>query len=204
MALALLLATANAAKAERLRALCTGVDVTFRDAPSQKSVPAVDESAATHLGNAIAKALAYSRAFGGTALASDGGLVIPALGAAWESTLTKRATGDDVPDAERARRLLGRMREFEGSRREAYWAEAMAVARDGRLECAWESDGLAGVIGTAYRPDESGVPGFWADALWETTEGRKRWELTDDERRAGDDPWTALAPEVRNLLARLD
>ena len=204
MTLSLLLATGNPAKAERLKIVCAGVDIAFRDSSTLDALPSADETDGTHLGNAIAKALAWSRECGGTSLASDGGLVIPGLGAGWESTLTKRATGDDVSDAEHARRLLRRMRAFDGARREAYWTEAVAVVRDSLLQCAWESDGMFGVIGHEYRPNLDGPSGFWADGLWETADGRKRWELTEEERLIGGDPWAALGPEVRNLLARLD
>ena len=203
MPLDILLATNNPAKAERLKLVCAGVDAVFRSAPSTLGEVVVDETSMTHLGNAIAKAVAWSKRFGGTSLASDGGLLIPALGDSWESTLTKRATGENVSDAERARRLLGRMRDLDGSRRGAYWAEAIAVARDGGLVCAWEADGLMGVIGTESRDNPQGTPGFWADGLWETTDGRKRWQLTEVERTAGGDPWAALAPQVRDLLMRL-
>jgi hypothetical protein len=63
---------------------------------------------------------------------------------------------------------------------------------------------MSGVIGHEYRPNLDGPSGFWADGLWETADGRKRWELTEEERLIGGDPWAALGLEVRNLLARLD
>lgn len=202
MPLEVLLATLNDAKAERLRRLCDGLDVTFRSLGG--NAPVVPEVAASHLGNAIAKAVGWSKACGGVTLASDGGLVIPALGDAWESTLTRRATGlDDVPDEERARRLLRRMRDLTEAHRQAYWTEAIAVARDGALVCAWEADGTVGRIGLEYEPNPSGPPGFWADGLWETPAGKKRWQLTDEERAAMLDPWATLAAPVCELLGRM-
>jgi inosine/xanthosine triphosphate pyrophosphatase family protein len=199
--LELTLATLNAAKVVRLRSLCDGLDVTFRDVTGNP--PAIAETSETHLGNAIAKAVGWSRVVGGAALASDGGLVIPALGDGWESTLTRRATGEDVGDAERARRLLARMRDLEGLRREAYWAEAIAVARDGVLVCAWQTDGMLGRIGEEFKPDPNGPEGFWADGLWETLEGKKRWGLSEDERAVGADPWAQLFEPVSSFLARM-
>jgi inosine/xanthosine triphosphate pyrophosphatase family protein len=201
MTLELTLATFNPAKAVRLRSLCDGLPVRIRE--SGLTLPMVDESSATHLGNAIAKAIGWSRAVGGVTLASDGGLVIPALGDGWESTLTRRATGEDVTDAERARRLLARMRDVAGTLREAYWTEAIAVARDGVLVCAWETDGMLGRIGDEFRQDPVGPDGFWADGLWETPEGKKRWELTASERADGADPWAKLHEPVNSLLARM-
>ena len=201
MSLELTVATTNPAKAVKLRSLCDGLDVRF--AGVTEAPPNINETGATHLANAIAKAIGWSAAANSVALASDGGLVIPALGDDWESTLTRRSTGDDVPDGERARRLISRMRELEGQRREAYWAEAVAVARNGVLVCAWETDGLVGRIGMEFEPDSDAPEGFWADGLWETLEGKKRWQLTGAERLAGADPWAQLAEPVNSFIARM-
>ena len=201
MTLALLLATSNAAKAVRLRMLCEGLDVSFRDPVGDP--PAVEEDAASHLGNAIAKSIGWSRAVGGVALATDGGLTIPALGNAWESTLTKRATGEGVDDEERARRLLKRMAGLDGNRREAYWTEAVSLSRQGTLICAWEADGTVGSIGMQYLPDPVGPDGFWADGLWEAPSGLKRWQLSESERKSILDPWVELAGPVRDVLSRM-
>jgi inosine/xanthosine triphosphate pyrophosphatase family protein len=198
-----LLATRNPAKARRLRELCEGLGLSVRDGTDLPDPPQIDEAGATHLANAVRKAVGWSRAYGCLSIASDGGLVIPALGNAWESTLTHRATGADVPDEERARRLLARMRELVGVRREAYWAEAIAVARGGVVVGAWEVDGLRGVIGESYRPEPGGTPGFWADALWETPNGRKRWEIRGDQQAGESDPWSVLAVPVRDVLQRM-
>lgn len=200
MTVELLVATSNPAKADRLALLC-GALATLR--VPQEEPPVVDETAATHIGNAIAKAVGWARALRSVAIASDGGLVIPWLGAGWESTLTKRQTGEGVPDDERAKRLLSRMKGLEGLRREAYWAESVAIAADGDLLCAWEADGSTGRIGLAYMPDPLGAPGFWADGLWETLEGKKRWQLTEEERAGIRDPWSTLAGPVRDFLSRM-
>jgi hypothetical protein len=95
------------------------------------------------------------------------------------------------------------MRELGGSQREAYWAEAVVVARDGLLINAWETDGMLGRIGDEYRANPDGPEGFWADGLWETPEGKKRWEFSEAERTVGADPWAQLFPPVNELLARM-
>jgi inosine/xanthosine triphosphate pyrophosphatase family protein len=195
------LATFNLAKAERLQSLCDDLPVRFRGL--NQPLPMVNESSETHLGNAIAKAIGWSRAVTGVALASDGGLVIPSLGDGWESLLTRRATGVDVTDAERARRLLARMRDITAGLRGAYWTEAIAVALDGKLFCAWETDGMLGRIGDEFRQDPIGPPGFWADGVWETAEGKKRWELNASERLGSADPWAKLHGPVNRFLARM-
>ncbi len=201
MPLEVTIATANPAKAAHLRDLCEGLDVRFSN--SSKQQLRTEENASTHLGNAIAKAVACSRYAEGAALASDGGLVIPCLGDLWESTLTHRATGGNITDSERARRLLARMRHLLLQQRNAYWAEAIAIARDGILVCAWETDGMQGQIGNAFRADPYGANGFWADGLWETYSGKKRWELSTMERASLSDPWVQLFPVVNGFLARM-
>ncbi len=201
MTFELLIATLNPAKAVRLRLLCDGLDVRFR--PVNDPQPTINEASPTHLGNAIAKAVGWSRALGGNAIASDGGMVIPELGDAWESTLTHRATGENVADSERARRLLARMRDLSGAQRSAYWAEAIAVAREGVLVCAWGTDGMLGRVGETFRADPNGTEGFWADGLWETPSGKKRWEISNTELAADADPWVQLFSPVNSFLARM-
>ena len=115
--LTLLIATLNLAKAEKLRALAAGIDLTLVGPSSVASPPEVEEDASSHLGNAIRKAVAWSRGRTEVALASDGGLAIPALGDDWSSLVTRRGTGGDVSDEEHATRLLRRMRDLAGERR---------------------------------------------------------------------------------------
>ena len=199
----IVLATTNPAKSERLAAICAGLPLSLIDGAEMQDAPVADEPAASHMGIAVKKAIVWSRHYSAIALASDGGLVIPALAGDWESTLTRRSTGEEVSDDERARRLLARMRDLTGVGREAYWAEAIALARDGVLICAWETDGLRGAIGQEYRPNPRGPAGFWADGLWEGSDGRKRWEHSSEERAEGADPWSRLEGSVRAVLAEL-
>ena len=202
MTLRLLAATTNPAKAERLRSLCAGLDLDWADPGSPGQAPHVDESGVTHMGNAVRKAIAWSNAYGATAIASDGGLVIPALGADWESLLTRRATGGSATDEEHASRLLRRMRHLDGAQREAHWTEALAVARGGTLVQAWEANGLHGRIAEDYSPPPTGPEGFWVSGLWTTLDGRHQWELSETALAEADDTWTRLGGPVRALLAR--
>ena len=200
MALRLIAGTTNAAKAERLRALCASLDVDWVSAPSTAEAPDVDETGDSHIANAVRKAVAWSRAYAVAALASDGGLAIPALGDGWQSLLTRRATGGNVSDEEHAARLLRRMQDLQGTRREAYWTEAVAVARNGALIQAWEAIGLRGLIAEDYRPAPTGPDGFWARGLWTTRDGRRHWELSQGGLAEADDPWSQLTVPVRGLL----
>jgi inosine/xanthosine triphosphate pyrophosphatase family protein len=202
--LRVLLATQNPAKAERLAWLCAGLPVEPVH-PGPGEGPQVNEDAASHLGNAVRKAVAWSAARGGVALASDGGLVVPALEGEWSSLTTRRATGAGLEtDAERAGRLLRHMARLTQEQRAAHWVEAVAIARDGRLVGAWQAQGLAGVIAQDYAPQPGAVDGFWVSGLWVEPEGGLRlWELDEAARARLADPWLALATPARDLLARM-
>jgi inosine/xanthosine triphosphate pyrophosphatase family protein len=203
MALPLLIATTNPAKAARLRDLCDLPGVELLDPVEVGAQPVIDETSASHLANAVRKAVGWSRLHEAATVASDGGLSIPGLGYGWESLLTGRATGGNVSDEEHATRLLRRMRDLSGSLREAHWTEAIAIARNGEVIGAWEANGLAGLIAESYVPPSSGANGFWVTGLWQTDDGRRYWELDEGQLAASGDPWARLAVPVRELLARL-
>ena len=102
-----MLATGNA---DKLRML----DWLLEDLPLDPVTPAdigisvsPDESGDTHESIARSKAEAWSLAAGMPAIATDGGLLVPALGANWESRYTRRFAGPAADDAARQRRLLG-------------------------------------------------------------------------------------------------
>ena len=95
------------------------------------------------------------------------------------------------------------MQGLHGTRREAYWTEAVAVARNGALIQAWEAVGLRGLIAEDYRPPPTGPGGFWARGLWTTHDGQRHWELSMAGLAEADDPWSRLAGPVRELLEAL-
>ena len=199
--LRLLLATTNEAKANRLQALLDGLNVALETPESMTNPPVVEEDAESHVAIAEQKALAWSKAFGGLALASDGGLVVPAFGASWVSLTTRRASGEAASDTERAGHLLELMRWHKGSDRTVMWVEALALAERGRLVESFQAEGLKGLLAEEYRPAPAGTSGFWVYGLWvHPTTGKRHWELTKDELRAVGDPWEALAPLIRSAL----
>ena len=200
MPIEVLLATTNPAKSYRLARILDGLSLAIVDGPSLLDFPVIEEYRGSHIGIAVQKAIIWSKRYEQIALASDGGLVIPALEAGWVSTFTHRITGKEVTDAVRARRLLSLMQHLAADQREAYWVEAIALARNGVLVCAWEAQGLRGIIGQNYHPNPNGPSGFWADGLWETMGGQKRWEITATERLEDTDPWTQLEKPIQDLL----
>ena len=134
--LTLLIATKNEAKAARLAELCALPGIDLEHAPSAGAGPDVQETATSHLGDAPRKAVAWSRTGRGAAIASDGGLAIPALGDHWESLVTRRSTGGDVSDEEHANCLAGQARALKelGREREARERAAEAMELDAGCE----------------------------------------------------------------------
>jgi inosine/xanthosine triphosphate pyrophosphatase family protein len=199
--LTLLLATTNEAKANRLRTLLDGLNVALETPASMVNPPVVAEEGESHLAIAEQKALAWSKAFDGLALASDGGLVVPALGTSWASLTTRRASGETASDTERAGHLLERMRQYRGMERAVMWVEALALADRGSLVESFHAEGLKGLLAEEYQPAPGGAPGFWVDGLWlHATNGKRHWELTKDELASAGDPWGVLASLLRNAL----
>ena len=157
----MLLATRNQAKAEQLRGLFAGLPLRFSYPEQVVKAPAVSEDGRTHLDNARQKAVAWSQAVGGLAVASDGGLVVPALQDAWNSLTTRRAMGEGLDDRERAERMLGLMRPYHGEDRRVSFAEALAVARSGKVLGAWQAEGLHGLLADSFEPAPETPEGFW-------------------------------------------
>ena len=203
MALPVLIAARNPVKTAQMRELLAGLDLQFTDGATAGDLFETSEEGQSHLASAIEKAVAGSRHTGGVAAVSDGGLSIPALGDGWSSLITRRGTGEDVPDEERARRLLRRMRDVSGERRACHWTESVAVAKSGELIGAWEANGLRGHIAHDYVPPEGGDNRSWVSGLWVTQAGKRRWQLSDAELEGMGDPWGALETPLRDLLGRL-
>ena len=200
----ILLATHNPAKATRMQGLLDGLPLHFRFAKDIASQPVIAEDGSSHLEIAQAKAVAWSAAATGLAIASDGGLVVPALGESWSSIFTRRSTGEKLSDEARAEQLLALMQPYHGSQREVSWVEALAIARDGTLLGSWEAQGLHGLLAEAYKPPPKTTAGFWLPGLWCSGTGAKRyWELTDEELAEVGDPWAQLRPAVRQAVEDL-
>jgi XTP/dITP diphosphohydrolase len=199
----ILLATGNAAKQDKLRWLIEGLGfepVTPRELGLDFDPP---EAGTTHLEVAQAKALAWADAAGCLAIASDGGLDIPALGPNWNSLYTRRAAGDVPDDQARADHLLGLMRGRVGAERDAFKREAVAVARPGRVLGVWQAGGAIGRVTEQYDPSKI-VGGFWLPAvLWDTRFGKVVADLTPDEAEQTENGWNELRAVVRPFLADL-
>lgn len=156
--------------------------------------------------NAIAKAVALSATIGDgrLSIASDGGLLVPALGDAWNPAKTRRFAGNAADDVERALRLLAMTALLvEPGQRTIGWWETVAIAANGELLGSWSAESVSGVLATNVDPSRvADGGGFWIPALWRCPEYGCRLlaELTPDERAARDDHWRRLAGPVLEWL----
>ncbi len=194
-----LLGTENRAKQERLAWLLEGLGMKLiTPAEASLAAPEIEEDGPSHQANASIKAEAWSEAYGGMAIASDGGLVVPGLGDLWNGLRTRRFR--EGSDLARARELLSRMAHLDGKERRACWLEAVALADRGRLLHTIEAQSAEGMI--AMELDEALIKdGFWVGAVWYFPQMGKRYaELTQEELERVGDHWTALKGQTRRLL----
>ena len=197
----ILLATGNPAKQNALRQLLAGLPLT-PIAPAALGLAAFDppETGATHRQIAEDKAAQWSRQTDLLTIATDGGLVVPALGNNWESRYTHRFAGPAADDAERRRHLLELLQPYSGPQRQASWVEALAIARRGQILHSWELAGGNGVIAPEPQPGPH-PPGFWVFPLWYFPQYGKYYnQLTAEEKSALGDHWAVLRERVREWL----
>jgi inosine/xanthosine triphosphate pyrophosphatase family protein len=178
----IVLATSNAAKRAQLRWLLEGLPLQPVEAAVALDVP---ETAADLSGNAAAKALAYSSE--GLAIASDGGLEVPALAGRWDPLLTQRQ------GRTRLRQLAAGL-----SDRRVLWSEAVAIAEGGQLLATWTESGTEGVLASEPWPAASE---FWAWDIFAFPEVGKVWAaLSPAERELVDLTWGRLKANVQEFL----
>jgi XTP/dITP diphosphohydrolase len=205
-------ATANPAKLLELQALvgeCATVVPLPANLQHLACSVAPDERGETIEEIAAAKAAGWSRVLAARQLdsltiASDGGLLIPALGEAWDPRFTRRFAGDRASDTDRARYLLALTRHLTGDERSIAWREAVAIADQGALVGVWTASGAPGRLATTVRDDLlDRTPGFWIPSIWDVPESgfHRLAELTGEERAHLDDHWRRLQEPVRNALA---
>ncbi|HLF04900.1 MAG TPA: non-canonical purine NTP pyrophosphatase [Dehalococcoidia bacterium] len=196
----ILLATTNPAKQQALRELLAGLPLRLVTPKELGLSSGPDEEGETHEAIARLKAREWSLAASMLAIATDGGLVIPALGGRWESRFTHRFAGPAADDAERLRRLLELMRPYRGAEREASWVEALAIADRGKVLASWELTGGAGVIAESAEGSPC-VPGFWAFTVWYFPRlGKTYNQLSPAERDALGDHWSRLRGLVQEFF----
>lgn len=200
-------ATSNRAKIGELARILDGVAIVA--AAPLSNTPEREPVGPTFEAVAAAKAVAGSVALRPDALvvASDGGLLVPALGEAWDSLQTRRFAGDAATDSERADALLALTADLAGADRRIGWREAVALARGGTVLAAWVAAGVAGDLARDYDRDLIATGGgFWLPAIWRCPEfdGRRLASLTTEQRATRDDHWSRLGRELRRFLSGLN
>jgi inosine/xanthosine triphosphate pyrophosphatase family protein len=211
----LIAATRNEAKLAELRWL---VGETARVSPLPRDISIEDQETRTALSEAEegssveevagAKAVAWSRILPGElVIASDGGLLIPALGDAWDPARTRRFAGAEVTNYERARALLALASRLKGENRRISWREAVSIARDGELLGNWSAESEPGLLATDVDPDlVAAGRGFWIEAVWICPEagGRRLARLNYEERARRVDHWSQLESPLRRFLVMIN
>ncbi len=218
----------NRAKVEELRRQLQGV-ATVSAVPPDIS-PKFDEDIAaagtalegtalgvsTAAGDAFewiarAKAAAWSRVLPRRAdgdlplvVATDGGLLVPGLGCAWDPKRTRRFAGEVASLHERVTKLLERAAHLHGNERRIGWREALAIARDGEVLDSWIAESPGGWLATAPADPAGDDDPFWVPLVWSCPEfgGRRLAELSTDERQARADHWSVLGQQLRRWVAR--
>lgn len=195
----LILATGNPHKIEMLTWIC---EPYFDDIiPQDKSID-INEDGKTFQENAEKKAVEVSRMYGCCAVATDGGVSIPALGDNWNGLLTKRFIGrEDATDIDRIEALLDLMKDKKGDERAIVWNEAIALANNGELLFSTQVEGDNGMVQTNYNPYQ------YQEGIWQCTVtcypqfgGKNYFELNDEERQYSEISWHRLKKGMDDYL----
>ncbi len=145
---------------------------------------------------AVAKAVSASVALGGArTIASDGGLLVPALGDRWEPARTRRFAGPGATNRERAEALLALADGLTGDQRRIGWREAVAIAEAGQVAATFAAEATPGWLAEDLPAgwDDDGQ-GFWVPRLWRGDPG------STPSPGAGSDHWGRLALLVAPYL----
>ena len=197
----ILLASTNPTKIDRLRDCLSGWSFQFVNVDELPPHEPPEETGGTHREIAGAKALDWVKISGGLAIASDGGVDIPALGPNWDSLFTRRAAGENATDDDRITHLLALMDNLHtDAEREATWREAVTIATPNGIIRSWEVSGPTGVI--RREPSAKRIEGFWLAGLWLFPEhGKTYTELSPQELERIGDPWLRLKTDIQTWLS---
>jgi len=195
------LATGNPHKVKKLQWILDGY---FAYNQKQKDKLDVEESGSSFVEIAEQKALAFANHYHTYAVATDGGVLIPALGTNWNSLLTRRFLHkDDVTDIDRIEGILELMNGKEGMDRKIVWKEALAIAKSNEIIFSIEVDGDWGLLQKTYNPDQY-QEGIWLCTLWSYPQfdNKNFFELTEEEKKYGEISWWRLREHARKFLKK--
>ena len=172
------LATANPDKAQEIRAILDGLDVTL--IPRPDDVPEVIEDGETLEDNALLKARALCEATGMAAIADDTGLFVDALNGA-PGVYSARYAGEDATYADNCAKMLRELTGVDAAKRTARFRTVAAVAYpDG----SWFV--VDGEVEGHIAEEPRGENGFGYDSIFvpEGTKGRSMAQLAPEEKHA--------------------
>ncbi len=197
----ILLATENPHKIRKLSHIVRGYfqPVRLQDTSLSRDI---EEHGGTFEEIATKKAVTFSKRFGGYAIATDGGIDIPALGKGWNRLLTRRFVGrPDATDFDRLDTILELMQDKRGTDRRMVWREAAAIARNGKRLFSLEVEGSQGVMQKSYDPKKYRA-GIWLCSLWYYPQFKKNFfDLSDAELAKGEVSWARLEKVIRKFLS---
>jgi XTP/dITP diphosphohydrolase len=193
---ALVLATANRAKARELRALLDGIPCRVLDLTDFPSLALPAEGAESYAENALLKARAVAAVTGMLALADDSGIEVDALGGR-PGVLSARYGGKGLSDEDRCVVMLRELLDVPPEQRTARYRCVVALcAPDGR-EVTTE-----GVVEGIVLDGPRGSGGFGYDPLfYYPVFGATFAEVTPEAKHAVSHRGQAMAQARRILLA---
>jgi hypothetical protein len=131
--------------------------------------------------------------------ATDGGLLIPALGSGWDPARTARFAGPSATNADRIDNLLKLAEALRDDQRRVRWSETLVVAVDGQIVAELSEESPDGLLAETA-PDElpEGSSGFWVPYVWLCPEhnNRRLSALSEGELATRADHWSALGARL--------
>ena len=191
----MVLATTNPDKLNMLRWVLEGVPIETvapEQLPMNQRQPPVEDGV-SHEAIARNKALDWSNSTSLCALASDGGLHIPALGRSWSSLQTRRFAGEGVDNQGISQALLELMEPFKGERQAGLLG--LKQWRLPTMDVVWHLGKWLGAQGLLldHLPSQSRADGFWVFPLWHMPVFGKTYDkLSPEELERVQDHWVQL------------
>lgn len=166
----LVIASTNSHKVERLTWVAAP---HFDKIVVQSQKIDVKETGRTFEESAIIRAEHISKYYGVYAIASDGGVVVPAEGDTRNEALARRLLGHaTVTDKNKGNDSLEVRRLREEEDRAVIWRESIALAWNGRLLFSSEVEGDRAVVSTAYDPTRYQI------GVWQRLKDELDWFIT--------------------------
>jgi inosine/xanthosine triphosphate pyrophosphatase family protein len=206
--LSLVVATRNLAKIEQLANLLLGAARVLplpSDAHIDPEIEADLENGDSIRAIAERKAAAWSEALPERlVIATDGGLLVPGLGASWDPLRTKRFAGESASDLDRANQLIDLAEGLDEDDRQIWWQEALALAAFGQVVQSWTATSGPGVLARYVDPELiAQSAGFWVPAVWRSPahDLQQAAELPPSEFADVFSHWPQLAISLRRFLS---